>query len=116
MEFIRGDTAKYKFQRHDADGNVITTKADNIYFTVKTNGYSDDVLLQKTIEDMEFDNDYYYHFVIEPSDTDNLSFGTYRYDIEVIQDNVKTTTVGELVLDEEITWVTDESNSEDISL
>lgn len=108
MEFIRGDTAKYKFQRHDADGNVITTKADNIYFTVKVNGYSDEILLQKTIDDMEFDENYFYHFVIEPSDTDDLKYGTYRYDIEIIQDNVKTTTVGELILDEEITFTSDE--------
>ena len=110
MEFIRGDTAKYKFQRHDADGNVITQKADAIYFTVKINGYSDNVLLQKTIEDMEFDEDYYYHFTIEPSDTDNLEFGTYQYDIEIIQDNIKTTAArGELLLEEEITWTTDEN-------
>lgn len=111
MEFIRGDTAKYKFQRKDANGNVITTKADNIYFTLKVNGYSDEVLLQKTIDDMEFDDEYYYHFTIEPSDTDDFSFGTYQYDIEVIQDGVKTTIArGELQLEEEITWATDENN------
>lgn len=108
MEFIRGDTAKFKFQRHDANGDVITTKADDIYFTVKENGYSDDVLLQKTIEDMEFDDNYYYHFTIEPSDTDDFEYGTYRYDIEVIHEGVKTTTVGELVIEEEITFAKDE--------
>ena len=108
MELIRGDTAKFKFQRHNAEGNVIGTKADAIYFTVKTNGYSDEVLLQKTLEDMEFDEDYYYHFTIEPSDTDNFKYGTYQYDIEVIQDGNKTTTRGELVIEEEITFVGDE--------
>lgn len=107
MEFIRGDTAKYKFKRIDADGNVITTKADKIYFTVKTNGYSDDILLQKTIDDMEFDGQYY-HFIIQPEDTDDMNYGTYRYDVEVIQDGVKTTTVGEIIINEEITFASDE--------
>ena len=108
MEFIRGDTAKYRFQRFDAEGNVIQTPADAIYFTVKVNGYTDEVLLQKKLEDMEFDENYYYHITILPEDTDNLDYGTYRYDIEVIQDGVKTTTVGELIIDEEITFASDE--------
>ena len=108
MEFVRGDTEKYKFQRKDANGEVITTKADSIYFTVKTDGYSDDVLLQKTIDDMTFDSDYYYHFTIEPEDTDEMDYGTYRYDVEVIQDGVKKTTVGEFILTEEITFTDDE--------
>jgi len=108
MELIRGDTAKFKFQRHDAEGNVIGTKADEIYFTVKTNGYSDRVLLQKRIEDMEFDENYYYHITINPEDTDDFEYGTYQYDIEIVQDNNKTTTRGEFIVDEEITFASDE--------
>lgn len=109
MELIRGDTGVYKFQRHDADGKVIMEKADEIYFTVKTNGYSDEVLLQKTIEDMDFDQNGYYHFIIQSSDTDNLNFGTYQYDIEIIQNGMKTTVArDEFILEEEITWVIDE--------
>lgn len=108
MELIRGDTAKFKFQRHDANGNVIGTKADEIYFTVKTNGYSDIVLLQKRIEDMEFDENYYYHITINSEDTDDFEYGTYQYDIEIVQDNNKTTTRGEFIVDEEITFASDE--------
>lgn len=108
MEFIRGDTAKYKFRRYDANGNVIETKADEIYFTVKTNGYSDEVLLQKTLENMDFDENYYYHFTIMPEDTDNFQYGTYQYDVEVIQGDNKTTTRGEFIIDEEITFASDE--------
>lgn len=108
MELIRGDTAKYKFRRYNAEGNVIGTKADAIYFTVKVDGYSNEVLLQKTIEDMEFDSDYYYHITIRPEDTDELEYGTYQYDIEVIQDGNKTTTRGEFIINEEITFVGDE--------
>ena len=108
MEMVRGDTAKYKFRRYDANGEVIGTKADAIYFTVKKNGYSNEVLLQKTINDMEFDDNAYYHFTIEPEDTDNLEYGTYQYDVEVIQEGNKTTTRGELVINEEITFASDE--------
>lgn len=108
MEFIRGDTAKYKFRRYDSENNVIKTKADEIYFTVKTNGYSDEVLLQKTLENMDFDENYYYHFTIMPEDTDNFQYGTYQYDVEVIQGNNKTTTRGEFIIEEEITFASDE--------
>lgn len=108
MDLIRGDTAKYRFRRYNADGNVIATKADAIYFTVKTNGYSDEILLQKRLEDMEFDEDYYYHLTISPTDTDNFKYGTYQYDIEVVQDGNKTTTRGEFVVEEEITFASDE--------
>lgn len=113
MEFIRGDTAKFKFRRHNADGNVIATPADEIYFTVKTNGYSDNVLLQKTLADMTFDENYYYHFTILPEDTDNLDYGTYQYDVEIIQDGNKTTTRGEFIIDEEITFASDEGASDE---
>ena len=35
MEFTRGDTYKYKFQRLDSNNEVITTKASKMRFTVK---------------------------------------------------------------------------------
>lgn len=111
MEIIRGDTAKYRFRRYGSDGNVIATKADNIFFTVKENGYKEEYILQKTLDDMEFDEDYYYHITINPGDTDNLDYGTYMYDVEVIQDGNKTTTVGEFIIGEEITFASNEITS-----
>ena len=111
MDLIRGDTAKYKFRRYNSEGNVIGTKADAIYFTVKTNGYSNKILLQKTLSDIEFDDEFYYHITINSEDTDNLEYGTYMYDVEVIQDGNKTTTVGEFIINEEITFASDEQRS-----
>lgn len=108
MELVRGDTAKFKFRRYNADGNVIGTIADEIYFTVKVNSYTQECVLQKKLEDMTFDEDYYYHITINPEDTDELDYGTYRYDIEVVQDGNKTTTVGELILKEEVTFASNE--------
>ena len=35
IELIRGDSLSLKFQRLDAEGNVITTQADKVFFTIK---------------------------------------------------------------------------------
>ncbi len=94
ITLTRGDTAAFKFQRKDADGNVITTKAPKIFFTVKKDWKDSSHLLQKTIADMSFDSEKYYHFTITPEETDQLKFGRYVYDLEVIADEegqVKTT-------------------------
>ena len=37
MKMRRGDTKFYKFQRKDKNGEVITEKAEKVYFTVKKN-------------------------------------------------------------------------------
>ena len=109
MNIIRGDTAKFKFQRLDANGEPILIRAQRIYFTVKLKYTDAAFILQKTIDDMTFDNEGFYHFVIEPSDTDNLMFGDYVYDIEVITDEYKQTiSLGKLALMKEVTHVGNE--------
>lgn len=110
MKQIRGDTAKYYFQRKDADGNVITTLPESLYFTVKKNYRVDEYLIHKTLADMTFDDtDFSYHFTIEPKDTDDLKYGAYVCDIQVVQDGIKTTIFkDEFVLEEEVTFITNE--------
>ena len=104
MELTRGDTMWLKFQRKDLDGNPILEKASNIYFSVKQNNHIKDVVFQKTIGDMEFDEEGYYHFIIEPDDTNALYYGNYTYDLEVKEDEyVKTIAKGILTLTEETT-------------
>ena len=108
MELTKGDTEQFKFQRRNSNGTVITTQATKVYFTVKANEYSK-VVLQKTIDDMTFDLDGTYHFTIEPSDTDELQCGNYKYDIEVIvNDYKKTISKGDFIINSEITTVKDE--------
>lgn len=105
MVIIRGDTGKFKFQRKDIQGNPITVKADKIYFTVKRNYVNFQPVIQKKIEDMFFDNEGFYHFTILPSETDNLEYGNYYYDIERIVDGDKMTiSKGTLKIDKEITF------------
>lgn len=93
ITLIRGDTKMLGFQRKDNDGNVILDKADKIYFTVKKSNLPTEFLLQKKIEDMEFDSEGTYHFKIEDTETESLPIGTYKYDIEAIVGEKKNTLV-----------------------
>ena len=104
MQIIRGDNDVFKFKRTDMDGNVITQRPDKMYLTVKENIYQEKALIQKTLENgIRFEGDtYYVDFV--PEDTDELSFGTYVYDIEVITEGIKKTIEkGEFIIDGEVT-------------
>ena len=109
MEITRGDSGNYKFQRKDENGNVITTIADKIYFTVKPNFKVFNATFQKTIDDMTFDNDGTYHFTIDPEDTEKLEYGDYVYDLEVKNgDYKKTISKGIFKITEESTFVNNE--------
>lgn len=105
----RGDTRFYKFQRQTKDGNIITEKAERIYFTVKDKALPERFLIQKTIDDMSFDEDGTYHFRLEPSDTAHLKFGEYEYDLEVIDNGVTTTiSYGKFLIGREVTFMSNE--------
>ena len=104
MRIIRGDNKTFTFQRKDADGEVITEKPNKIYLTVKQNEYQKQALIQKTFDDgIRFEEDtYYVDFV--PEDTDDLSFGEYVYDIEIINgDIVKTIKKDTFIIESEVT-------------
>lgn len=95
MRIIRGDTKRYQFRRTDADNNVITERPAGLYFTVKKSWTTKEPTFQKTIDDMEFDDDTtsetygYWCFTILPEDTNNLPYNTYVCDIEVVRDAEK---------------------------
>ncbi len=114
-EFKRGDTTNLKkFRITDKNGEVITLgTTEQLYFTVKKNANSSDVLLQKTIGNgIILGEDGYYHITIESTDTFNLDYGDYQYDIELKSTSpkeiVKTIIDGTITLTEEITWRGDE--------
>lgn len=107
LKIIRGDTKFYKFKRTDKNKEVILEKADRIYFTVKD--LTKQIIFQKTIDDMLFDENGIYHFRINPEDTDSADFGDYDYDLEVIADGVKRTlALGTFKIDKEVTYAQDE--------
>lgn len=114
-EFKRGDTYNLrKFRITDKNGEVITLGAtDKLYFTLKKNANSPEVLLQKTIGNgITLGEDGYYHITMETVDTSDLPYGTYEYDIEfkvtTPKEIVKTIIDGSITLTEEITWRGDE--------
>lgn len=114
MRMTRGDSEKWKFQRTDIDGNVITSTPFALFFTVKNSFNDKDFVLQKRLGDgIVFDGEYYY-LSLSPSDTEGLAYGTYVFDIEVIQDAEqtykKTIKKGQFILQGESTWAVNEES------
>lgn len=95
MRIIRGDTKRIKFQRKDADGNLVTETPAELYFTVKNAWTDEDFIFQKTLADMEYDDDEesgtygFWGFTIRPEDTNSMNYGRYVCDLEVIRDAEK---------------------------
>ena len=111
LEIIRGDTHNFKFLRKNKDGDIMTKKPDRLFFSVKKDYYEKECRLQKQLDEgiSYSDTDNYYRFTIEPKDTNNLDYGDYVYDIEVIEkDKVKTIAKGALKITEEVTFAENE--------
>lgn len=105
----RGDTRQYNFKRLNSDGEAITTIPDALYFTVKTSYDVQTPVFQKTIDNMAMDEDGTWRFTIEASDTNNLPYGAYVYDVEVIENGAVTTiSKGKFILEGESTWAVNE--------
>ena len=109
IDLIRNDSLILTFKRIDGNGDIITEEADKIFFTVKQNNITSTVVFQKTKEDMEFNNGTY-RFTILPEDTVNLPYGTYKYDLEVINgtDYKKTISIGDFNILDEVTFAVNE--------
>lgn len=111
MEIIRGDTKYFKFQRHYCGGDVITELPDKMFFTMKYDSNMEDYLIQKTLNyGIQFNpDDNYYYLIFNPSDTDNLIYGDYYYDIEIIKGSYKQTIAkGKITITDEYTFVRNE--------
>lgn len=112
LQIIRGDTKFYKFQRkRKHDGSVITELPDKMYFTIKYDYNIDDVILQKTLDNgIEYnEEESYYYITINPEDTNNLPYGKYVYDIEIIKNGIKQTiSIGEILIANEVTFYENE--------
>lgn len=119
MKIIRGDTKRYQFKRADGDGDTVVERPYGLYFTVKRVWTDEDFIFQKTIDDMEFDDDEtsetygFWSFVIRPTDTDGVDYGRYVCDIQVVrdEDSLEKTTIYKdrfTILDES-TWAVNEN-------
>ena len=108
----RGDIYPVTFEIYETDTELTHIDFTQIYMTCKINNNDRTPLFQKSLTGGSIDklSDGRYRFVIEPEDTDNLQFGDYKFDIELINDNprIKQTIAGILKLTEETTWAINE--------
>lgn len=106
IEFARGDNYDRGFLIKDrSTGQTVTEPYDEIYFTVKRNAVEHDFLFQKRLSTggIVSDGEGHYTLHISPEDTNNLSFGEYDCDIEVMKNGSKKTFYGQLKLCREVT-------------
>lgn len=109
IKFTRGDTYRFKFQRMSKeDDEIIKVEPEEMWFTVKTSTQTESIVLQKTFKDGEitFDEENYYHIVINHDETSLLPYADYCYDIQVKLDNgdIKTIAKGKFILEKEVTF------------
>lgn len=110
IKMTRGDSRAFRFQRLDFEGEPITEVPDTLYFTVKRNFNTKDYLFQKKLDDFTYDEENkVWKFIIEPTDTEDLPYGLYVYDIQVVQNDFKTTIAkGDFRLTDEATFIGNE--------
>ena len=104
MEITRGDYKSFRFERKNKNQEVIMEKPEKMYLTIKNNSYENKALIQKTLDNgIEFENGVY-RVIFLPEDTENMAFGEYIYDIEVINDDKpKTIKIDKFLVNEEVT-------------
>ena len=87
IEIVQGDTSPvFKFQRKYDNGTLITTLPQKMWITFKKSCSCDECLFQKTIEDgITFDGSYY-KFQLNSHDTCHLAYGTYGFDIAILNE------------------------------
>lgn len=108
IEFPRGDTFVYGFELMDSKKNPleITTEEAEIYFTVKKNENTTDVIFQKKFStgDILHSEKGMYYLIILPNDTNTLKYGAYGYDVTIKSgDLVTTKIIGTITLTKEYT-------------
>ena len=112
LEFsmARGDLSSFPFAVY-LDEELDQTSMDEIYFTVKKHFYDPEPLFQKTLSDGDIEDlgGGNYLITILPEETENLPFGKYDFDIEVVRlPEIKKTFNGTLELTKESTHARNE--------
>ena len=98
ITITRGDSASFHIDIVDASGTeYVLQDGDIVTFTVKKSTKTEDILIQKTGQDVE----------IEHEDTADLRYGTYAYDVQLTYANGHIDTFigpADFVLTEEVTF------------
>ena len=100
MSIIRGDSGEFLVNVTDDEGQDYTfEEGDILTFTVKKNTNTSDYLIQKTSTSGLFE--------IEPSDTNRLRYGSYKYDVQFSKENGYVDTIigpADFIVLEEVTF------------
>ena len=118
ISFARGDTFPLKVSvKYKETGDYVDFNFTDVYFTVKRNFTDKAFKFQKRLSDgsiiQDPDQMGCFHIKILPSDTDDLAFGEYVYDVEVVRKygegyDIKKTLSGNLFLENESTHASNE--------
>ncbi|MBP5408482.1 MAG: hypothetical protein J6Y42_05035 [Bacilli bacterium] len=104
IELVRGEEFPIEFTlKNDEDVNMTPQELTDIVITCRKLPYSDsDILFQKKLSDSEIRyTDGTYTFNILEEDTKDLNYGTYGYDIKVIQEGLIDKFIGSIIIKEE---------------
>lgn len=84
ISLIRGETKRWRFQRKDGNGQVITTNPNEIYCSIKANYDADDYLIQKTFTNGDITySDGYWYITLSAAETLSLTSGKCVIDVKV---------------------------------
>lgn len=82
IRITRGDTLNITVTLTDNDGYIYTpSENDTVLFTVKKSAVASDILIQKTIDITTLELE------LVESDTRDLAFGEYKYEVEVVTEH-----------------------------
>ena len=103
----RGDIRLIRFLVNDSDRTTTAVDFTEIYFTVKKTTKDRLYMFQKKLSTGGIvklgSGDY--EVKIASADTENMSYGDYKFDIELVyEDQLKDTFVGDFILTEEVTF------------
>lgn len=105
IQMIRGDSEAIGLEFVDKDGNPVNfNEGDVIYFTVKRTVNTERIAIQKKKKDLEGNK---VEIEIKPSDTSELEFGKYVYDIQYNKADGTVKTIippSEFVINGEVTY------------
>lgn len=112
FELTRGDTCPIEFDLVLEDGQPaqLNPEADEVYFTIKKTYGTQNFVLQKKFSTGEIvQNDNSLSLVLSHTDTAELPYGNYVYDIQIRSgDYVHTVAIGQITLTNESTWISNE--------
>ena len=75
ITLTRGDTAELGLNVKKNDGTAYDFSSDTVVLTVKSSTVTSEIIFQKTFSSGEIK--------IDPADTANMKYGTYKYDVQI---------------------------------